>query len=148
MTEPTGREEDLLHVGRWIQRWSAQLSGGACSVGIDLEEVVRWEGPLRLDALFTPAEREYCEGKARPARHYAGLWCAKEAAFKALSGHVTVNLRELEVFHLPDGSPGIRFLNGVPGEAAERLNVSITHTPTLATAIALYLHAESVTEDV
>lgn len=142
MTETPERQADLLHVGHWLQRWSAQLSGEACSVGIDLEEVLRWEGALRLDALFTPAEREYCEAKARPARHYAGLWCAKEAAFKALSGQVRVNLRELEVIHLPDGAPCIQFLRPVPAGVAERLSISVTHTPTLAAAVAIYLHSE------
>ncbi|MFC6803897.1 holo-ACP synthase [Deinococcus caeni] len=140
MTEVNEREADLLRVGRWLQSWSAQLSSEVCGIGVDLEEVVRWEGPLRLEALFTPAERRYCEGKARPARHYAGLWCAKEAAFKALSGKITVNLRELEVVHTADGAPKIKFLTPVGNVKPLQLHISITHTSTLAAAVALYTH--------
>lgn len=127
-------------LGEW-QAWLATAPSNI-GIGIDLEDVARWRGLLRLDALFTQAEREYCESKAQPAEHYAGHWCAKEAAFKALSGFMTVGLRELEVCHRQGGAPTIELIShsDIYREVVrQRLHISITHTPTLAAALAVYL---------
>ncbi|WP_104992103.1 4'-phosphopantetheinyl transferase superfamily protein [Deinococcus sp. NW-56] len=139
MSDSLALQSELLDLTCWLREWSFQASTSATlGVGFDIEEVSRWEKPLRLDILFTPSERAHCEAKASPARHYAGLWCAKEAAFKALSQEVTVNLREMEVVHNPSGAPRIRFLTPVPEGVSRRLTISITHTATLAAALALY----------
>jgi holo-[acyl-carrier protein] synthase len=60
-------------------------------VGIDLVEVDRIErlleqyGERALARLLFDSEREYCMGKASPARHVAARVAAKEAGYKALS---------------------------------------------------------------
>lgn len=58
-------------------------------IGTDIIEVARIEkmiarGRQYLDAIFTDAEVEYCEAKARKSEHYAVRYAAKEATLKAL----------------------------------------------------------------
>ena len=58
-------------------------------VGLDLIERERVRRALERhgdgfrERCFTRAERDYCEGKANPAQHYAGRFAAKEAVGKA-----------------------------------------------------------------
>ena len=64
---------------------------GVPALGIDLIEIDRVERALqrrpRLAArLFRPGELRACEDRARPARHLAARFAAKEAAIKALGG--------------------------------------------------------------
>src|SRR6476659_4033722 len=60
------------------------------AIGIDIIEVERVREVLErtprfADRVFTPAEREYCDGRgAVAAQHYAARFAAKEAALKAL----------------------------------------------------------------
>lgn len=58
-------------------------------IGTDIIEVARIEkmiarGRQYLDAIFTTAEVEYCEARARKSEHYAVRYAAKEATLKAL----------------------------------------------------------------
>ena len=58
-------------------------------VGTDLIEVERVRSSLEqhgdrfLEKVFTPVEREYCQGMADPAPHLAARFAAKEAIAKA-----------------------------------------------------------------
>src|SRR6266513_3018538 len=61
----------------------------ALGVGIDLIEINRVERALErrpslADRLFTPAELAYSRERARPGRHLAARFAAKEAVIKAL----------------------------------------------------------------
>ncbi|MCX7993388.1 MAG: holo-ACP synthase [Fimbriimonadales bacterium] len=113
-------------------------------VGIDLVEIARIERvcarqPRFLERILTPAERDYCLcHRANPAQHIAGRWCAKEAIAKAVGRP----LRWHEVEILPDshGKPVVH-LHGTSAQAVGEgeLLVSITHTRTLAQAIALWV---------
>ena len=112
-------------------------------VGLDLLEVERLERalerrPRQAERLFTGAEREYAEGKARPAMHLAARFCAKEAVAKAL-GMEGWNFRDVEVV-ATGGAPEVR-LSGAVAERARELSVqpvvSLTHTDTTAGAVAL-----------
>jgi holo-[acyl-carrier protein] synthase len=112
-------------------------------VGLDLLEVERLERALErrprlADRLFTGAEREYAERKARPAMHLAARFCAKEAVAKAL-GLRAWSYRDVEVVS-GDGPPSVR-LSGAAAERASELGVepvvSLTHTPGVAGAVAL-----------
>jgi holo-[acyl-carrier protein] synthase len=113
------------------------------TLGIDLLEIQRLERalarrPRLADRLFTPGEREYAAGKARPAQHLAARFCAKEAVAKAL-GMTAWNFRDVEV--VSDGGPPLVALHGSAAERAESLgvvvHVSLTHTDREAAAVAL-----------
>ena len=72
----------------------------ATAVGIDLIEIERLERALErrprlADRLFTAGELAYARGRARPGRHLAARFAAKEAVIKALGTGVPP--REIEV---------------------------------------------------
>lgn len=127
------------------RRWYPIGSGAMAGVGIDLLEIERLERALErrpglATRLFTDAEMAYATGKARPARHLAARFCAKEAVAKALALNAW-NFTDVEVTG-DGGAPGVR-LAGKAAEAAERAGVSVclslTHTETTAGAVALTL---------
>ena len=75
-------------------------------VGVDVEEIDRWLAmPQPMEKLFTAGEITYCRAQGVPAQHFAGTWCAKEAAVKALSAFGDVQLRDVEIGRSPDGRP-------------------------------------------
>ena len=119
------------------------LSGGG--IGIDLIEISRIEGALErrpglAQRLFQPGELRYARERARPARHLAARFAAKEAAVKAL-GAGSIPLREVEVVA---GEPPTLRLHGKAAAAAEarglELRVSLTHSRELAAAV---VHADA-----
>ena len=112
-------------------------------VGIDLLDVERFERAMRrrprlAERLFTDAERDYAAAHARPAMHLAARFCAKEAVAKAL-GLTAWSFRDVEVV-ATEGAPQVR-LSGSAARRADELgvsaSVSLTHTETLAGAVAL-----------
>ena len=112
-------------------------------VGIDLLDVERLDRALRrrprlAERLFTDAERDYASGRAHPAMHLAARFCAKEAVAKAL-GLTAWSFRDVEVV-ATGGAPQVR-LSGSAARRADELgvsaSVSLTHTETLAAAVAL-----------
>jgi holo-[acyl-carrier protein] synthase len=110
-------------------------------VGIDLIEIERVERALErrprlADRLFTSGEIAYAEERARPGRHLAARFAAKEAVIKALGTGVPPVQIEVE-----GGSPpGVR-LTGSAAEAADGRDVSIslTHSRETAAAVAIAL---------
>ncbi len=114
---------------------------GVAALGIDLIEIDRVERALErrprlADRLFRPGELSACAERARPARHLAARFAAKEAAIKALGGGCAP--RDVEVV----GSPAPRL--ELHGRAAERateqgvtLAVSLTHSRDNAAAVVL-----------
>jgi len=114
-------------------------------VGLDLIEIDRVRRALERhgdgfrERCFTAAERDYCEGKANPAQHYAGRFAAKEAVGKALGTGVHFTWKEIEIRGRP--KPGVH-LSGRTARAAERLGagqieLSMTHSRELAAAVAV-----------
>jgi holo-[acyl-carrier protein] synthase len=112
-------------------------------IGVDLLDIERLERALErrprlADRLFTQQELKYAARKARPARHLAARFCAKEAVAKAL-GMEGWNFRDVEVV-ATSGAPEVR-LSGAVAERARELGaepvVSLTHTDTTAGAVAL-----------
>lgn len=71
-----------------------------------------------LQRCFTPAEIEYCSGKALPEVHFAGRWAAKEAVFKALQLSWTgpFSWKEIEIRPSKKGPPVVG-LSEALGEA-------------------------------
>lgn len=113
----------------------------APGVGIDLLEIDRLERALErhprlAQRVFTEAERDYAAARARPARHLAARFAAKEAVVKALGLSDGFGLREVEVVA---GEPPTVRLSGRAAEAGEGLDiqVSLTHSRDFATAVAV-----------
>jgi holo-[acyl-carrier protein] synthase len=109
-------------------------------VGIDLIEIERIERALErrprlAERLFTPAELTYAEARARPGRHLAARFAAKEAVIKAL-GAPGVGPSQIEI---EAGPPPYVRLTGRAAEVAgdRRVSVSLTHSRETAAAIAL-----------
>ncbi len=113
-------------------------------VGVDHVEVRRLERvlerrPALVDRVFTEAEQLDAARRA-PAQRLAARFAAKEATMKALGvGIGAVRLRDVEVRLEPDGRPRLE-LHGRARDRASALGVatlevSLTHTDALATAV-------------
>jgi len=114
----------------------------APGIGLDLIEIERLERALErrpslATRVFSAAELEYANRHARPGRHLAARFAAKEAALKAL-GLGGLRLHEVEVEG--GGARAPRLV--LSGEAAARaaregiaLAVSLTHSRELAAAV-------------
>lgn len=111
----------------------------APGIGIDLIEIERVEAalarrPRLAERLFRQGELEAAAGRARPGRHLAARFAAKEAAIKALGG--ACGPRDVEV----GGGPVPELvLHGRARDAAEangfELVVSLTHSRETAAAV-------------
>jgi holo-[acyl-carrier protein] synthase len=104
--------------------------------GIDLLEIERLERALErrprlADRLFTPAELDYARARARPAQHLAARFCAKEAVAKALRLDAW-SWQDIEVVEGPDV-----VLHGALAGAHAEIDVSLTHSRTMAGAVAV-----------
>jgi holo-[acyl-carrier protein] synthase len=113
----------------------------ASGIGIDLLEIDRMERALEryprlAERVFTEAEREYAAARARPGRHLAARFAAKEAVVKALGLTGGFGLSEIEVVA---GEPPAVRLSGRAAEAGRGLDldVSLTHSRDFAAAIAV-----------
>lgn len=113
----------------------------APGVGIDLLEIDRLERALErhprlADRVFTEAERDYAAARARPARHLAARFAAKEAVVKALGLTGGFGLREVEVVA---GEPPEVRLGGRAAHAANggSVKISLTHSRDFAAAVAI-----------
>lgn len=122
-------------------------AAGIPGLGIDLIEIGRVESalarrPRLAGRLFRPAELAAAGSRARPGRHLAARFAAKEAAIKALGGGC--GPRDVEV--TGHGAPALR-LHGRAAELAGRhgveLTVSMTHSRESAAAVVLARPASS-----
>ncbi len=118
-------------------------------VGVDLLEIDRLERALEryprlAERVFSPAEREYAEARARPARHLAARFAAKEAVTKALGLTSGFGLGEIEVVA---GEPPTVRLSGRAAEVAAggRIDVSMTHSRDFAAAVAVMAPDDAMT---
>lgn len=112
-------------------------------VGMDLIEIARIERaldrrPRLADRLFTADELRYAESKARPGRHLAVRFAAKEAVVKALALGAGTSLREIEVIA---GEPPVLRAHGAVREQLEArgltVSISLTHSREMAGAVAV-----------
>jgi holo-[acyl-carrier protein] synthase len=144
---PTFRDEREARLkSLYVASVETALSEAAAmilGIGTDLLDVARMatelakEGGGFRDDVFTPAEIAYCQGKQRPARHFAARFAAKEAFFKALEGRAAAGFLDVEVTR-EGGAPRL-VLRGAVKETADRLgvlsvHVSLSHSDDLATA--------------
>jgi holo-[acyl-carrier protein] synthase len=117
---------------------AADRPSGA-GIGIDLIEIERVERALErrprlAERLFTEAELDYASERARPGRHLAARFAAKEAVVKAL-GLRGFAMREIEVVA---GEPPRLRLSGRAAElaAGREVAISLTHSRESAAAVA------------
>jgi len=110
-------------------------------VGIDLLEIDRLERALEryprlAERVFTRAERDYAEARARPGRHLAARFAAKEAVVKALGLGGGFGLGQIEVVA---GEPPVVRLSGRVADTAagRRIDLSLTHSRDFAAAVAI-----------
>ncbi len=114
---------------------------GVPALGIDLIEIDRVERALErrprlADRLFRPGELSACRDRARPGRHLAARFAAKEAAIKALGG----GCGPLDVEVVGEPAPELRLHGRAAAIAADRgldLAVSLTHSRDNAAAVVL-----------
>lgn len=106
------------------------------NIGIDIEEVSRFEGLEKkaLERLFTPKEIAYCESKKNKAQHFAVRYSAKEAVFKALPFD-EIAFKNIEITNDKSGAPQVK----VNDERVKGLEfkISLSHTDNLAQATVL-----------
>lgn len=110
--------------------------------GIDLIEIERLERAIERrpglkQRIFTPDELELAGSRARPGRHLAARFAAKEAALKAL-GLGGLRLHEVEVAGGGASAPRLILKGAAAAEAEARaveLDVSLTHSRELAAAV-------------
>jgi len=110
---------------------------------VDLLEIARLEAALErrpklAERLFTVAERQYAQGRARPGQHLAARFCAKEAVAKALELR-SWSFRDVEVLGRA-GPPELRLYGAAAARAQElgvQVEISLTHTGHEAAAVAV-----------
>jgi len=105
-------------------------------IGIDIIEISRFEKMENFDGCLTKyfcqSEIAYINGKgAGKFAAAAGIFCAKEAAAKALgTGFAGFLPKDIEISHTENGAPYSVF-RGI------RFEISISHCREYATAVAL-----------
>ncbi len=115
---------------------------GVDTVEVDRFRVVLQRTPRFAARVFTDDERRYAAEQRDPTQRLAVRFAAKEAVMKVLGvGIGSIRLRDIEVTRAESGAPALR-LHGTAAELAERRGVtrwwlSLTHTTTVATAVAV-----------
>jgi len=109
-------------------------------VGVDTEEIGRFEkyalnpkDPF-IKRVYTKTEVEYCYKDKLVAAHLAARFCAKEAAYKAISslGEKGIQLSDIEVQNHESGAPFINLLS--EGLKAYKAKLSLSHSKNVAVA--------------
>ncbi len=108
-------------------------------IGIDIEEVKRIQELIadekKAERLFAKEELEYANKNSFPAMHLTGFFCAKESVVKALGGGL---ITEVVVLHNNNGKPLVKLLGKTKDLFdTKKIEISISHTKTYATAICL-----------
>lgn len=109
-------------------------------VGIDVLKTDRVKTETKfLESFLNESEIEYVKKFANPKERIAGLFCAKEAVFKALCQSV-FSPHNITIFHDEIGRPKVC----LSGNYLEHFNnkfksidISISHDKTIATAICI-----------
>jgi holo-[acyl-carrier protein] synthase len=127
-------------------------------IGTDLQSLADVRSKLDLltnRAVFTDYERSYMQAKPDPSATLGGIFSAKEACIKALSGYADaprITFIDLEIQHEPSGRPLLR-----PGrrlapwmrDAGVSLDLTISHSAdyVVATVIATRTGAHDASDE-
>ncbi|UCG77537.1 MAG: holo-ACP synthase [Nitrospirota bacterium] len=101
-------------------------------VGVDIVKIDRIQSAVEkwgegfLRKVFTENEIEYCYSKKVPYLSLAVRFAAKEAFIKAISGEITVSLKDVEVVTEGSGRPNIKVYGKVK-EFIEDKNIRNIH---------------------
>lgn len=128
--------------------------GFLVGLGTDLVDVERIrrvmerQGDRFLQRVFTQEEQDYCFGMKYPHKHFAARFAAKEATSKAFTTGIGADLgwKSVSIFKGKREEPLVRL--DEKGEAllrrvgATQVWVSLSHTDTLAQAVAVLLREE------
>ena len=117
-------------------------------VGIDLIEVERVTEKISKksgfrELVFSQAEIDYCESKAKKYEHFAARFAAKEAFFKALGTGWAKDtaFNEIEIVNDANGKPLLSFLGKTAATIAAlklgKISVSLSHLKTMASAVVI-----------
>jgi len=106
------------------------------NIGTDIVEVKRFQdNPIEKNisfykSIFSDSELEHCKKFSNPYSHLAGIFAAKEATIKWLDK--PISMTDIHTFWDKKGKPSITVF-------PERIdvNVSISHTQTLAIAVSM-----------
>ena len=110
---------------------------GILGIGVDIEEIARLEEltaqwGLRFEQrIFTAEEIRYCNGKTRPAQHFAARFAAKEAFSKAIGTGWTGAFRwtDIEVRNDEAGKPSFVLHHGLSGQfGSHAIHLSLSHS--------------------
>lgn len=114
------------------------------ALGVDIESLARWRSKAAalapggtLHRLFDDNEHARAARRRDPIPTYAGIWCAREAAAKALRAFVRVGPRSLHVVHAADGRPSIVLPPALAGRFAVDITISHSADHAIAAAVAL-----------
>jgi phosphopantetheine--protein transferase-like protein len=113
-------------------------------VGIDIQDVDRFESYKnadRLTRMFTRRELDYISRKNHALETIAGMFCAKEAFFKAIGSGVNVSqLLQVEIWHHKSGAPYYVLSPEIIKQHklnTARTLLSISHTKKTAVAVCI-----------
>ena len=120
-------------------------------MGCDLVEIARIQRVLErqgerfLARVFTEEERTYCLAMPHPPKHFAARFAAKEAVSKCFTTGIGAELgwKYISIYHGPRHDPRVRL--DEKGEAllravgGTRVQISLSHTDTMAMAVAALL---------
>ena len=107
-------------------------------VGIDVLEIERIKTNFHfLEKILTKNEIEYVNKFENKQERIAGIFCAKEAIFKALNLDF-LNHQEIEINHGKNGRPFPAFYGKTKEyflKNYKKIDISISHSKTIASAI-------------
>lgn len=101
------------------------------------------KNPRFVDKIFTPAEIEYCNGRANSAQSFAARFAAKEALMKAIGTgwDGKINWIDIEIIRDPLGKPGFELYNAtrdfVTEHCIDAIHLSLSHERDYAVAFVI-----------
>ncbi len=109
------------------------------NIGIDVIEIRQFrKKPLNnknasfYHSIFTESELSYCMKYSDPYPHIAGIFAAKESLLKCLAK--PTKMSDIEISHNQNGKPVVAVQDRKI--RASNVNISITHTRSIAIALA------------
>jgi len=117
-------------------------------IGIDIIDIERMAiGQDKLARIFTESEMEFFKNKNWEIESIAGLFCAKEAFFKAIgTGVILSRLHDIEIRHNQQGAPFFKLSPRLISEhhlSTARMHLSISHAKTVAIAVCIIMQFDS-----
>ena len=117
-------------------------------IGIDIIDIERMAiGKERLARIFTEREMDFFQSKNWEIESIAGLFCAKEAFFKAIgTGVIISQLHDVEVRHNQQGAPFLKLSPRIISEhhlSTAKIHLSISHAKTVAIAVCVIMQFDT-----